>query len=60
MFLHAEREFKIMQKLNGHLNIVKGIEYIPELLRSRGYLVMERINGESILQRVSEKGPFTE
>lgn len=43
MFVHAEREFKIMQKLNGHPNIVKGIDYMPELLRSRGYLIMERI-----------------
>jgi len=41
MFIHAEREFKIMQKLKEHPNVVKGIEYIPEIIRSRGYIVME-------------------
>jgi serine/threonine protein kinase len=43
MFIHAEREHQIMQKLNGHPNIVRGIDYIPELLRSRGYIIMEKI-----------------
>jgi serine/threonine protein kinase len=45
MFIHAEREFNILQKLRGHPNIVQGIDYIPELLRSRGYLVMEKVSG---------------
>lgn len=45
MFIHAEREFKILERLKGHPNIVKGIEYIPEFLRSRGYIVMERVRG---------------
>lgn len=42
MFIHAEREFNIMQRLKGHPVFVKGIEYIPEILRSRGYIVMEK------------------
>ena len=50
MFIHAEREFKIMKRLDNHPHIVKGIEYIPELLRSRGYIVMEKIGGKSILE----------
>ena len=50
MFIHAEREFKIMKRLDKHPHIVKGIEYIPELLRSRGYIVMEKIGGKSILE----------
>jgi len=49
MFIHAEREYKILIKLKGHPNIVEGIEYIPELLRSRGYIVMEKVDGKSVL-----------
>jgi len=45
MFIHAEREFKIMQRLKGNSSIVYGVEYIPEFLRSRGYIVMERVYG---------------
>ena len=43
MFIHAEREFKILAKLKGNPNIVDGVEYIPEKARSRGYLIMEKI-----------------
>ena len=49
MFIHAEREFKIMQRLKAHPNIVIGIEYIPEFLRSRGYLIMEKVAGKNVL-----------
>jgi serine/threonine protein kinase len=45
MFIHAEREFKILSRLKGNQTIVQGIEYIPEFLRSRGYLVMEKVEG---------------
>jgi serine/threonine protein kinase len=60
MFIHAEREFKILQRLNGHRNIVQGVEYIQEFLRSRGYLVMEKIYDMSILNMVTQKGPIPE
>lgn len=60
MFIHAEREFKILQRLNGHPNIVEGVEYIQEFLRSRGYLVMEKIMGKSILNLVIDSGPVSE
>jgi serine/threonine protein kinase len=60
MFIHAEREFKILQRLNGHPNIVEGVEYIQEFLRSRGYLVMEKILGQSILNLATNKGPISE
>jgi serine/threonine protein kinase len=60
MFIHAEREYKIMERLKGHQNIVQGIDYIPEFLRSRGYLVMEKIIGECILNIVMENGPISE
>ena len=54
MFIHAEREYQILKKLSGHKNIVEGIDYIPEVFRNRGYLVLEKINGNSILQTVAE------
>ena len=60
MFIHAEREFKILSRLKGSPNIVQGVEYIPEFLRSRGYLVMEKVDGLQILQHVSEFGPVDE
>lgn len=60
MFLHAEREFKILERLRGNPNIVQGVEYIPEFLRSRGYLIMEKIEGEHLLNYVFENGPMTE
>ncbi|CDW73420.1 protein kinase domain containing protein [Stylonychia lemnae] len=59
MFIHAEREFKILEKLKGNPNIVQGIEYIPEFLRSRGYLVLEKIEGQHILHLI-ENGPVSE
>jgi len=48
MFIHAEREHRILSRLKGHPNIAQGIEYIPEFLRSRGYIIMEKIVGLSI------------
>jgi len=60
MFIHAEREYKILIKLNGHPNIVEGVEYIPELLRSRGYIVMEKVDGKSVLTKVIEDGSLSE
>eukprot|EP00347_Sterkiella_histriomuscorum_P009762 403339989 len=60
MFIHAEREFKILSRLKGNSNIVQGIEYIPEFLRSRGYIVMEKVEGLQVSQLVSDKGPVTE
>jgi serine/threonine protein kinase len=60
MFIHAEREFKILSKLKGNRNIIQGIEYIPEFLRSRGYLVMEKVEGQHLLNYISENGPLNE
>lgn len=61
MFIHAEREFKILQKLKDHPNIVQGVEYIPDLQRSRGFIVMEKINGKSVLTTVlEEEKPLSE
>ena len=60
MFLHAEREFKILERLKGNPNIVFGVEYIPEFLRSRGYLVMEKIEGLHMLNYAYEYGPMIE
>jgi hypothetical protein len=39
---------------------VRGIDYIPELLRSRGYIIMEKISGQSILNLVLDDGPLGE
>jgi serine/threonine protein kinase len=60
MFAHAEREFKILDRLKGHPNIVQGVEYIPEILRSRGYLVMEKVDGQQLLQLAYDKGAVEE
>jgi len=60
MFIHAEREFKILDQLKGNRNIIQGVDYIPEFLRSRGYLVMEKIEGSSLLNYVIENGPVNE
>ncbi len=60
MFLHAEKEFKILERLGGNANIIKGVEYIPEFLRSRGYLVIEKVSGNHILNHVYDYGPFEE
>jgi serine/threonine protein kinase len=56
MFISAEREFNIMKRLAGHPHIVQGIDYIHEKNRGRGYLVMERVFGESVLQKVATRG----
>lgn len=37
-----------------------GIEYIGEKEKNRGYIVMEKISGETILNIVLDKGHFTE
>lgn len=60
MYNHMEREFTILQKLNGHPNIVQVFEYFPEPLSCRGYLTLEKIDGYHILDHVVENGPFAE
>ena len=60
MFIHAEREFRIMQKLSGHPNIVRGIEYLGEIERSKGYIIMEKIVGKSILSMIESTDPLGE
>ena len=54
MFVHAEREWRILQRLHGHPNIVKGIEYLPEEKRGLSYLVMEQVFGSSLLSYVQD------
>lgn len=54
MFVHAEREWKILQRLQGHPNIVQGIEYLAEEKRGLSYLVMEQVFGSSLLSYVLE------
>lgn len=59
MFVHAEREWKILSQLKGHPNIVEGIEYLPEQNRGLSYLVMEQVFGSSLLSYVHENnGPI--
>jgi hypothetical protein len=41
MYIVMQRERDILEKLNGHVNIAQGIDYISEKERCRGYLVME-------------------
>jgi len=60
MFIHAEREFKILYNLKENHNIAYVIEYIPEPNWSRGYLVMEKIVGKNLLDLVSEDSPLSE
>lgn len=60
MFIHAEREFKILERLKGNRNIIQGVDYIPEFLRSRGYIVMEKIDGNHLLNFALENGPVSE
>ena len=55
MFVHAEREWRILQRLHGHPNIVKGIEYLPEEKRGLSYLVMEQVYGSSLLSYVQNR-----
>jgi len=52
MFVHAEREWRILQRLDGHPSIVRGIEYLPEEKRGLSYLVMEQVFGSSLLSYV--------
>lgn len=52
MFIHMEREFRILETLNGHANIVEGIEYIPEVARCRGYMIMELVEGQHLWAKV--------
>lgn len=60
MYIHAEREFKILKRLSGNPTIIEGIEYLPEFLRSRGYLVIEKVEGNSCLDYVLKNGPVDE
>ena len=55
LFVHAEREYRIMLRLAGHPTLVQAIAYIAEKERGRGYLVMERVFGLSILNYVVER-----
>lgn len=55
MFVHLEREYRIMQRLKGHPNLVEAIDYIEERHKGRGYLVMERVFGQSVLNYVVHK-----
>ena len=52
MFVHAEREWRILQRLDGNPSIVRGIEYLPEEKRGLSYLVMEQVFGSSLLSYV--------
>ena len=54
IFIHAEREWRILQHLRGHPNIVQGIEYLPENKRGLSYLVMEQAFGASLLSYVHD------
>lgn len=62
LFVHAEREYRIMLRLAGHPTLVQAIAYIAEKERGRGYLVMERVFGLSILNYVVERrrGPLND
>lgn len=60
MFIHMEREFKILEKLNGHPNIIHSIEYVPEKEKCRGYLVIEKAKGVHLLDHIMEEGAFEE
>lgn len=60
MFIHMQREFQILEKLDGHPNIIQGIEYIPEKEKGRGYLVMEKVDGVHLFDKVMESGAFSE
>ena len=61
IFIHAEREWRILQRLGGHPNIVRGIDYLPEEKRGLSYLVMEQVFGSSLLSYVqSQNSPIHE
>ena len=60
MFFCMQKEFAILKRLNGHDNIIRGIEYIPEQKRWKAFLVMEEVQGEHILSRVVKNGKFKE
>jgi serine/threonine protein kinase len=55
-----EREFKILKTLEGHPNIIKATEYVSEKEKCRGYLVMEKVDGKNLLDKVMDDGPFSE
>jgi serine/threonine protein kinase len=55
-----EREYRIMDTCEGHPNIVQAIEYIPEKEKCRGYLVMEKVDGEHLLDLIMQKGAMSE
>jgi serine/threonine protein kinase len=60
MYIHMQREYRILESLNGHPNIIQGIEYIPEVGRCRGYLIMELVQGTHILQKIASEGAMSE
>jgi len=60
MFIHMQREFRILQTLNGHPNIIAGVEYIPEHAKCRGYMVMELVEGDNLWDLVLKNGFFPE
>ena len=60
MYMSMEKEFKIIKKLEGHPNIIQGVDYFAETLRNRGYLVMEEVIGKNMLELVEEDGGVPE
>ncbi len=58
-FICTEKEFQILRALDGHPNIIQGYDYVPEPDRSRAFLVMQKVDGFSILDMATEHGgPF--
>ena len=58
--MHQEREYAILKQLSGHPNIVEAIDIFPEIHRSRGYLIMEKVDGQSVLDLVEAHDFFEE
>ena len=58
--MNQEREFQIIRRLEGHPNIVQAYDIFPEIHRSRGYLIMDYIDGQHILDLVEVHGYFEE
>lgn len=55
-----EREKSIMDACQGHPNIIQGVEYCGEKEKCRGYLVMEKVDGEHLLDIVTRDGKMAE
>lgn len=60
MFIHMEREKSIMDVCQGHPNIIQGVDYVGEKEKCRGYLVMEKVDGEHVLDIVAKEGRMSE